>query len=96
MSKEIEEMAIAMAGCGKADCSSCKLRCEGLCASYKDASRAYAAGYRRQSEGEWQKRIWIIFDSEIVGYRCSECNTTWDAPNNYCPNCGAKMKGGAE
>jgi hypothetical protein len=50
MSKEIEEMAIAMAGCGKADCSSCKLRCEGLCASYKDASRAYAAGYRRQSE----------------------------------------------
>lgn len=56
----------------------------------------YNAGYRKQSEGEWEKRTFVIFDSAKVGYRCSECNTTWDAPTNYCPNCGAKMKGGAE
>jgi rubrerythrin len=53
-------------------------------------------GYRKQSVGEWEKRVFIFFDSEIVGYRCSVCNTTWDTQTPYCPNCGAKMKGGAE
>lgn len=52
------------------------------------------AGYRKQIEGEWEKRTFIIFDSEKVGYRCSECNTTWDVSTKYCPNCGSKMKGG--
>jgi rubrerythrin len=60
------------------------------------AEALYNAGYRKQSEGEWEKRTYIIFDSEKIGYHCSECNTTWDTPTNYCPNCGAKMKGGAE
>ena len=50
----------------------------------------------QQSEGEWKKRTFIIFDSEKVGYNCSECNTTWDTETKFCPNCGAKMKGGAE
>ena len=60
------------------------------------AEKMLAKGYRKQSVGEWKKRVFIVFDSEIVGYRCSECNTTWDAPTKVCPNCGAKMKGGAE
>ena len=42
--------------------------------------------------GKWEKRVWIIFDSEKVGFNCSECNTTWDSPTKYCPNCGAKNK----
>lgn len=46
--------------------------------------------------GKWEKKTFIIFDSEKVGYHCSECNTTWDVNTNYCPNCGAKMDGGAE
>ena len=53
----------------------------------------YEAGYRKQSEGEWEKRTFIIFDSEKVGFRCLKCSTTWDAPTKFCPNCGAKMKG---
>jgi hypothetical protein len=28
--------------------------------------------------------------------RCSECNTGTTYKWNYCPNCGAKMDGGAE
>ena len=44
--------------------------------------------------GAWEKRTWIVFDSEKVGFRCSECNTTWDSPTKFCPNCGAKMQGG--
>ncbi|MBO5963033.1 MAG: hypothetical protein J6P97_00970 [Bacteroidales bacterium] len=37
---------------------------------------------------------YIERDSEIkIGYNCSECNTTWDTPTPYCPQCGAKMYG---
>ncbi len=43
--------------------------------------------------GKWRMRKAIIFDSELVGYNCSECNTTWDTETNYCPNCGAYMRG---
>ena len=50
--QQIEEMARTRAGCGKADCLSCKLHRGGLCSSYANASAAYAAGYRKQSEGE--------------------------------------------
>lgn len=60
------------------------------------ASLLYDEGYRKQSEGKWEKRVFIIFDTEKVGYRCSSCNTTWDTPTAYCPHCGAKMKGGGE
>ena len=42
--------------------------------------------------GRWETRNFIIFDSEKVGYRCSECKTTWDTEMNYCPNCGADMR----
>lgn len=39
------------------------------------------------------KRFYNYYDCEMIGYRCSECNTTWDAETNYCPNCGAKTDG---
>ena len=88
--KQIEEMARLLE-------SFCELQDECSCIADCDECRAtklYEAGYRKQSDGEWEKRTFVIFDSEKVGYRCSECNTTWDTPTNYCPNCGAKMKGG--
>jgi len=31
-------------------------------------------------------------EGAYAGYRCSVCKTTWDAPTNYCPNCGAWME----
>lgn len=54
----------------------------------------YDKGYRKQSECVWEKRVFILLDSEMVAYRCSQCNTTWDMETKFCPNCGAKMKGG--
>lgn len=47
-------------------------------------------GYRKQSEGEWG------FDG--MSWTCSECNeyATKGIRTSFCPNCGAKMKGGAE
>ena len=77
--------------CGECDCWSHDNHC---CCSYntKEAIALYNAGYRKQIEGVWRKQKFIIFDSEKIGYRCSECKTTWDTPTNFCPYCGAKMK----
>ena len=59
------------------------------------ADMLYNAGYRKQSKGEWIKT------SEFMPiYGCSVCkerNLFKDGNNvfsNFCPNCGAKMKGG--
>ena len=58
------------------------------------AKDLYNADYRKQSEGEW---VW-----KSNGYKnrlhCSLCNKTNEADisTNFCPNCGAHMKGGAE
>ena len=57
-------------------------------------------GYRKQSEGKWEK-----FEGER--FICSNCAkvfglgstaTIYDVKRvwKYCPNCGAKMKGGEE
>ena len=87
--KQIEEMARAMCSFSKNTlCRECSDEC-----FYKDyAERAYNAGYRKQSEGEW------ITDEK--GYvTCSNCGEehTWDEFRPpYCDMCGAKMKGGAE
>jgi hypothetical protein len=96
--KQIEEIA-------KFVCNACEMGggFEGNCCLDNDyktcypsrttACAIYNAGYRKQSEGEWEKRDFIIFDFVKTAYRCTSCNTTWDAPTKFCPNCGAKMKG---
>ena len=56
------------------------------------AEAVYNAGYRKQSEGEWidckSKMLW----GETY-YKCSNCESRSPIRFNYCPNCGAKMKG---
>ena len=47
------------------------------------------AGYRKQAEGEW-----ISLEPEIGLFACSLCDhRILRAKCNFCPNCGAKMKG---
>ena len=51
---------------------------------------------------ERKKGKWIEVDSDMMPtYLCSECGTEfnyWEEPKdcgvNYCPNCGADMRGG--
>ena len=59
----------------------------------------------KQKEGEWIGQADGYADGELVYdvWYCSECNHCIDDGTddadllpNFCPNCGAKMKGGAE
>lgn len=60
-------------------------------------ARIGGIGHRKQSEGEWViKDLNDPFYESKKAPHCSNCGymsfITWD----YCPNCGARMKGGAE
>ena len=58
------------------------------------AKHLHYIGWRKQSEGEWIKEEpWNV--RECVTWRCSVCKETFRDKTKYCPNCGAKMKGGA-
>lgn len=45
--------------------------------------------------GEWVRR-WRLSPDCYQEWQCSECEYEMDVETNYCPNCGAKMKGGTE
>ena len=69
--------------CGGTNCLACL------------ANALYNKGYRKQSEGEWE----IVKGShgkEIMV--CTNCRHSQDLHSTftYCPNCGARMKGGGE
>ena len=56
------------------------------------AESLYNAGYSKQSVGEW-KDLKIPKDL----FACSLCdNRLYGAKTNFCPHCGAKMKGSAD
>jgi hypothetical protein len=80
------------------ECGNCKVCIyHNCCSSEYHATNLYNAGYRKQTEGEWvhtdKAEHWYGKDE------CSECHYhTFDRTDlshlNFCPNCGAKMKGG--
>ena len=66
------------------------------------ANAIYNAGYRKQSVGEWKT---IQETKTDIITECTACKKQfWFMKKGqlnidrmpYCPNCGAKMKGGAE
>ena len=59
------------------------------------AESLYNAGYRKQSKGEWMWTEKGEADCEKY-WVCSACKEHDFVKTKYCPNCGAKMKGGAE
>ena len=67
------------------------------CYSFRCAKIAVQKGYRKQSEGEWVDTGDFELDNIYSGWKCSLCGHIFCGnKTNYCSNCGAKMKGGAE
>jgi hypothetical protein len=110
MNKEkqiIEDMAKHCHFCEKGKClllGDEAVDCDTECDICEFAKSLYTAGYRKQSEGEWyvnymmskkpSKRGRII---QYTTYTCSVCGKpNGRKKSKFCPNCGAKMKGGAE
>jgi hypothetical protein len=102
--KQIEEIAkILLIDCEGA-CTDCEYygRYDGsLCIPMRLANELYKQGYRKQSEGEWidkptgaysRMQSWCSACGKHSGIGGIESNRH----KPYCPNCGAKMKGGAE
>lgn len=104
--KQIEEMAKC---CPYYDTGKCHptdnetVDCDLMCNMFGFMANLENAGYRKQSEGEWVvEEHPLVHDKKIS---CSCCgyserrgpawNISWGF-HSFCPNCGAKMKGGAE
>ena len=49
-------------------------------------------------QGKWKETqgVFVTDTAYKIFYRCSECDCIFGYPFNFCPNCGAKMKGGAD
>lgn len=71
---------------------------------YKDVVEMLDKGHRKQSEGKWTKHL-DEWDCEYAKCSCCEAEfydsngddtITIDMFYKFCPECGSKMKGGAE
>ena len=95
--KQIEGLAEAVRIGKHAMCDVCSPNgrdCE-ECETDRLVNAIYNAGYRKQSEGEWEIVVGSNGREKMV---CTNCRHQQDLASTftYCPNCGARMKGGAE
>lgn len=53
---------------------------------------------RKQSEGCWKEHVRVSKEGKplLRHYQCNLCGVYLATQANFCPNCGAKMKGGEE
>lgn len=63
--------------------------------------KGFECGVERQFNADKEQKIgrWISLDDfrgkyNENGFMCSECGEHIDFEENYCPNCGSRMKGG--
>lgn len=96
--KQIRQMACAMCGqdkiCGDVGVEKCVLYPD----YRKQARRLYEKGYRKQSEGAWIKSTQT---HELICNLCGaigpvDCLKEDFYESNFCPNCGAIMKGSTD
>ena len=68
---------------------------EGIMVARRELASAPAVDAEPVRHGRWRKiNVPKRWNGPII--RCSECNTGGTRAWDYCPNCGAKMDGGAQ
>lgn len=71
-------------------CNACKnMGNERECVDCHDFSNY--VHYDARPQGEW-----IDIDGEWLDYKCDKCGWQSTRKHNFCPSCGADMRGGAE
>lgn len=55
-----------------------------------------AIPYEERHKGYWDKINHGDYESPDIAIRCSECLEEVDEESNFCPYCGADMRGGTE
>lgn len=95
--KQIEEMAKDVTG----SIVWCSLEDDFLTVDgFRTAEVLYEIGYRKQVEGEWRGEIRTKCDwrgkkqQYFQPNSCSLCHEPVYERTLFCPNCGAKMRGG--
>lgn len=55
----------------------------------------YSADYRKVERGEWIEQVKVRKDGKplLHHYQCSLCGVYLAIETNFCPNCGADMRG---
>lgn len=77
-------------------CKECAHYCYPNCRDVKIAKRLYAKDYRKVERGEWIEQIKIARQSNLPPlyyYQCNRCSVYLSKRANFCPNCGADMRG---
>lgn len=90
---QIEEMAKLACTVFAGRCSECPCKLHSPCAPKASAEQLYTAGYRKVRRGAWIAHIhdWDFGDYE--DYKCSLCGSREQNKRNFCPDCGADMRG---
>ena len=94
--KQIEEMAKVLCPMSLTEyCASGNCTNPNCLVNAKALEVLYDAGYRKQEEGEWEIVKGSNGKEKMV---CTNCRHQQDLASTftYCPNCGARMGGGAE
>ena len=69
--------------------------CDLMCIMFGAFANLEMAGYRKERQGEW-KRVEVDLGDGVKTYKfaCTNCGFQKKTLNgNFCPNCGARMKG---
>ena len=100
VNKQIDEMVDVLRFCKDTPVEECHTK---KSCNHCLAEQIYNAGYRKQVYGEWLERTGERGAGSEVScgsvysytyYICSICNGYSERKTNYCPHCGARMKGG--
>ena len=74
------------------------LKCNYPSSCFEELCKAVDIAIKALSAQERKRGRWILKSTNGEMFDCcSECGfVEWDAPRNFCPNCGADMRGEEE